>query len=239
MFWLQNSPPGIFTFFFVASSLSQSDCPDFVLIILFTPLFLPTPEGVFHPENQLFCCLGHCCSLFFYRINHVVFPPHSAHIVGVLKLKYWYRLFIKMYFAALQEVQSDKCKLLSFPVLVWRLVKIWVAERPQIVFVLFLSPHKSWFRWKALVSEHHLTMLILMHMLFFFSRRLSSPRSFFSDENTAKGKSLAGSYNILKNCSFCFWVLIRYGRNYYLSVPFREKYYLTLLSVWVTFNTLA
>lgn len=47
-----------------------------------------------------------------------------------------------MYFAALQEVQSDKCKLLSFPVLVWRLVKIWVAGRPQIVYVLFFLSTK-------------------------------------------------------------------------------------------------
>lgn len=151
-------------------------------------------------------------------------------------------------------MQSDECKLL-FPVFRLEAGESSSGRKTRncllFFFLFFVFLHRSWFRWKALVSEHHLTMLILMHMLlfcFFFPSPVASPHRalFFTDENTAKGKKKeerknpAGSYyNILKICSFCFRVLIRYGRSYYLSVPFREKYYLTLLSVWVTFNTLA
>lgn len=99
---------------------------------------------------------------FLNRLHHVIFFFPSQHILSEILVQTSLK-------CTLQEVQSDECKLL-FPVLVWRLRKIWVAGRRycQIVFVFyFVFLHKSWFRWKALVSEHHLTMLILMHMLFF------------------------------------------------------------------------
>lgn len=119
-------------------------------------------------QKIYFLLVWDIADFFFFFFKQItpchLFFPQSAHIVWNTGTD-----VIKMYFAALQEVQSDECKLL-FPVLVWRLRKIWVAGRRycQIVFVFyFVFLHKSWFRWKALVSEHHLTMLILMHMLFF------------------------------------------------------------------------
>lgn len=72
--WLQNSPLVWFLFL-------QSDCSQFVLFILFTPLFLPTSERVFHPENQLFDCLGRFIFLVcLNRLHRAVFfsPPLST-----------------------------------------------------------------------------------------------------------------------------------------------------------------
>lgn len=73
--WLQNSPLVWFLFL-------QSDCSGFVLFILFTPLFLPTSERVFHPENQLFDCLGRFV-FFFFLFKQITpcrlfFPPLST-----------------------------------------------------------------------------------------------------------------------------------------------------------------
>lgn len=242
-FGLQNPPPLVSVFSRRLLSVAVWLRGLCAVNIVHTSSFL-LPRGCFTQKINFFVVWDIAevfFFFFFYRLKPCgLSSPFSTYCGCVKNWNTGTDSSEKMYFAALQEVQSDKCKLLSFPVLVWRLVKIWVAGRPQIVFVLFFSLHKSWFRWKALVSEHHLTMLILMHMLFFLlpSPLLTALFLFWWEQQW--GKNLAGSYyNILKICSFCFWVLIRYGRSYYLSVPFREKYYLTLLSVWVTFNTLA
>lgn len=117
--------------------------------------------------------LGHRRSrlCFFFQLHFLsffFFGAFSSYCRRVSKFTYRYRLFIKW---TLQHYR--KCNLMLNCILLFPFVSVWseslsggkIRTRP----VLFCFFQKSWFRWRVLIRKHHVTMLILMHQVLFFS----------------------------------------------------------------------
>lgn len=141
-----------------------------------------------------------------------------------------------MYVAASQEVQFDDVELYVTVFFFSRNVEQWISsygrkiiKRPLFFFFFFFFANlhwKSWFRWRALVTRHHLTMLILMHKLLFLLS-ITSPhptRLFQWEQRRTKGAWLVLVLIFWKNLFlFCLSANEKWKKWNIFLYLFREK----------------
>lgn len=226
------------------NQLTQSDCLDFVLCILFsyTPLFLPSPKrGVLPKSTYLSVKLQKSTFCFSSDVNSLVFVWRLAHIVGAFQscliqvrnrhsLKCTLQHYRKCNLMMLNRILLFRFCFFQFGEL--RNERKWISlsgrkirKRP-FSFANYLQ--KSWFRLESPYKQTPLNYANPHAQVIISSPPVTSPhpaRLFQWEHSEGKRESLAGSYfDILKILFLLFfWVLMRNGRNGLSFCTFLEK----------------